>query len=1009
MATTHDIRCPADAVASHSPAFAFDCDSRTPTLNQVNACRAEPRLPNPTFALSSFPSSTGTPNARARRRPMSVADIQQTCLLSTSPVSDPGSGSASRVVALPQFSFNPGASIPPDPDFTATLSSPISPNTARLLPSPSRLAGHGHRRGGSEFVGGSIRDGNSIAIAATSTSPTKSDSGLASSCLQPPPPRRGHRRGVSGTIPINDLPFLYPQPDFLSQKGNSAPNSPITFSLQDSTLLPLDDQSCSLSVPSATTVSVKGLNDTDRIAIINQSVSVPNSPLGMDPSPRQIKSARARVGFSDTLEFIPRPLSLVSSDTSSTMTARLGHTVSGSISSIISATSPADRDGQALLTRSQTHETVESRPSTAGAILERTATDFNVAATGNISSPRRRNSVNTLLDNATSDPIKASNPSPSKILKRWSFFSLEPFLGSTSASKQQVLCSASSSESMNKAAIGGGGGSSLSDHEYDLSADDEAAMNDADDAKKERKRTSRKKRVKGWAGAILPLRTNKKQSKMLAVRPPTPPASARVPDEDEDENEKDNDNDNDNGADVIQPASESDISFITPTVLITESQPVEKDSASPKRWPDEDAGYPMIDLDAALGPFNTPLPHNAEWNAAQRAAGVVGKRKLYSAQGMKGFSGPGMHYHRRAESAPDLPPFDSGRPGIHKFGSSSTMADVFEEDEEDDGEAESAQSNSESKELEGEEMLGDDADADADDEKATLPMTARNKPAVGSVVNDTVVSDMPLRPADSRTHGCGATGSENASAIHRVHNECSKSSLHSLHEEVIAEEPYRMILRNTSVFGGLPVDQPNSASSSPRLSPHAGHRDVPAVEINQSLSLNNSVAAPLSPYSTSLASSYGSPRSPMSIDAQRMSTAPSSMTDENSFHSLLMSGEPGPEVRISVDYDVSSLMSRTSTMTRDSAFIPTSRMSQPSLRAQRPVSVSSAAFGRRRSSLVSLSRLISSAHGERSKLSMEVTLDNEGEARRSRTKDSKTKRLGRMMQFWKPNKDSGPA
>jgi hypothetical protein len=34
---------------------------------------------------------------------------------------------------------------------------------------------------------------------------------------------------------------------------------------------------------------------------------------------------------------------------------------------------------------------------------------------------------------------------------------------------------------------------------------------------------------------------------------------------------------------------------------------------------------------------------------------------------------------------------------------------------------------------------------------------------------------------------------------------------------------------------------------------------------------------------------------------------------------------------------------------------------------------------------------------------MEVTLDNEPESRRS--KHSKTKRLGRMMQFWKPSKE----
>jgi len=42
--------------------------------------------------------------------------------------------------------------------------------------------------------------------------------------------------------------------------------------------------------------------------------------------------------------------------------------------------------------------------------------------------------------------------------------------------------------------------------------------------------------------------------------------------------------------------------------------------------------------------------------------------------------------------------------------------------------------------------------------------------------------------------------------------------------------------------------------------------------------------------------------------------------------------------------------------------------------------------------------LINSSHGERSKLSIEVPMDSEPE---KKAKASKTKRLSRMMQFWK--------
>jgi hypothetical protein len=109
-------------------------------------------------------------------------------------------------------------------------------------------------------------------------------------------------------------------------------------------------------------------------------------------------------------------------------------------------------------------------------------------------------------------------------------------------------------------------------------------------------------------------------------------------------------------------------------------------------------------------------------------------------------------------------------------------------------------------------------------------------------------------------------------------------------------------------------------------------------------------------------------------------------------------------VRISVD-DIPSLTSSNSTMTRESLFAQHARFPPASKDQPRPASFTSTAFGRRRSSLASLSRLISSSHGERSKLSMEVPMDNEPE---KTVKSSKTKRLSRLMQFWKA-KDDKPA
>jgi hypothetical protein len=465
--------------------------------------------------------------------------------------------------------------------------------------------------------------------------------------------------------------------------------------------------------------------------------------------------------------------------------------------------------------------------------------------------------------------------------------------------------------------------------------------------KKSSKKDKKKKKSKGWTGSILPRKSKgqSKQSAGAAARPPTPPAPA-LPAEDEDDN-----------AEPLEPQSPQ---VTTPTVTITES-------ATPPKRRREDSTAAMIDLDAALGPFNTPLPHNPEWEAAQRAAGNTGKRRLHSAQGLKGFSGPGMHYHRRAESAPDLPPFDAGGSGLHRFGSSSTMADVFEEDEEDE-------------------------ESGANKNKATAHRFELDNQSDGDVTPPAApqkefLIDNQDTPLAIRRKGSGLSDKDQSSA-HSIRVERSRTSLQ---DKVIIEE-HSISLPRGAIFHG----STGSGDSASQPSMKQDSAPVDAATLQQC----NPASIPISPYSMSHASSFPSPRSPVSIDAQRISTAPSSIADETSFQSLLM-GEPGPEVRLSMDYDIPSLTSSNSTMTRDSAYTPNLRTPRPALREQRPVSVSSA-FGRRRSSLASLSRLISSSHGERSKLSMEVTLDDDADKRRSKT--SRTKRLSKLMQFWKSNK-----
>ncbi|KAM0529955.1 hypothetical protein ACHAPS_000593 [Verticillium nonalfalfae] len=390
--------------------------------------------------------------------------------------------------------------------------------------------------------------------------------------------------------------------------------------------------------------------------------------------------------------------------------------------------------------------------------------------------------------------------------------------------------------------------------------------------KPSKKSKKKKKKVKAWAGSIL-----KPKSKPRDKKGETDCLPDQLSTHSEPELEYRQD----------ESAVETVASPVTPTVTIT-------DSSSPNQtahpWkprsvstPEDDAAFSMIDLDAALGPFNTPVPHSAEWDAAQKAAGSA-KRQLHSAQGMKGFSGPGMHYHRRAESAPEMVPFEASRFGINRFGSSSTMADVFEEDEEEDDDDDSEDGKTTSSLPTSKDSLKDNrsdaAETCSDDE---------TPPAI-------IVQKNPLMDAL-------AVQDEEFGRTRHAASMKSERSMNSLHEQVIVEEPRNVDFRSAAVLQET-SDSTGSATPSPR---HAlGHTDLAPVEM------------------------------PFRPD-------------------------------------------------------------------QRPVSVSSAAFGRRRSSLASLSRLISSSHGERSKLSEEVPVDSEAEKKQ---KVSRAKRLSRMVQFWKAKDES---
>lgn len=790
-------------------------------------------------------------------------------------------------------------------------------------------------------MGGKIRDGDSITV--TNASPTKSESGMASPMLQPTRPRRGHAHRRSAAISSHDLSsIILPLPSH-NTKGNSAPSSPAFPERAANHDFPPFTQP---TEPEPTSLQGPG-------ARIDANESTPSAPLD-DERPAK-PAARNRVGFSDTLEFIPRPLSLVSSDASSTATARPGHSVSGSISSLISL-STGERELNSPLGFGSTPKLSESRPSTAGAVLERVLSTQEEEENLALRSPKRRGSIPFLGALPPALPLSPATPSPTRSAKKWTFFSREPFATGSPTRAQADSPVAGGSHSASPV-IGRESAEKLPDT---LASEPEVNLSNLKPLTK--KRSKKQKKVKSWAGTIL-LRKSKYRYGKQKRRTPTPPP-IRFTDElgrlDQ----------NATGLGLDQKES------IVPSFIVTGSSEENDDTTSwtfpkPNSLPDEDMTYQMIDLDAALGPFNTPLPRNPEWEAAQRAGGHV-KKQLHSAAGMSRFSGPGMHYHhRRAESAPEMVPFEGGRLGFRRFGSSSTMADVFEEDEEEEDGDSVGSSTGNSTPL------------------AETPSTETSKTTVlvEEAVSSPSVQEQPLPSTSSVSLPLGGTFQHPSWATSSV----SERSTPSFKDDATDAVPV--------VSSGTPGDSASINRYSGSTTPSPRHvfrpKDLAPVEVSP-LNLPPSSLAPVSPFSMTQSSAFPSPRTPMSYDAHCISTAPSSVTEDN-FHSLLM-GEPGPEVRISVD-DIPSLTSSNSTMTRESLFVPHSQARNPPLNElPRPASFTSAAFGRRRSSLASLSRLISSSHGERSKLSMEVPMDSEPE---KKAKVSKAKRLSRMVQFWK--------
>ena len=395
----------------------------------------------------------------------------------------------------------------------------------------------------------------------------------------------------------------------------------------------------------------------------------------------------------------------------------------------------------------------------------------------------------------------------------------------------------------------------------------------------------------------------------------------------------------------------------------------------------------IIDLNEAFGSPNTP-------SKTGRLQGFGARRQLHSSRMMRESAGmQGQAQHRRTESAPVLTQFDyppSNSPV------QSPMDDVFEEDEGEEEEdvravgshfrrafLSSSTSNAEANRDDEQEGGTQTLDASSD---AGLARSSRSSGTVSSIDENAANSIQLL---------------SSLSAISPTYPTAQRRP--SLIEDTIVEEPSVEIVGDEEEPRASLITKSSDSSETPTiLADHSG-----AI-----LTIPSAQASLMTP-TTYAASTFSTPdfaRHQDSFETSRLGTSASSMTDCRTMSSFAT--ETGNGNRPSVD-DVPSLTSSRSTAIgsmhqvapRRAAYVRSE--SAPII----PSSNKQTDGRRKRASIQSLTKLVGASFGEgRSSRSqadsdeLDLTLDSGAAAADKRRK--KENRLSRLM-FWKHRQPSG--
>ena len=884
-----------EVAASGQHRYSQSIGNMLTTPNMAASATQIEMCPNPEFSFPRLPPtgqhSEGTGSRRAGGRPLSMmADAR--------PLTSEARHKRAATQQLPSFSFNSS-------DHTGLSGEqPSLPPLEPIATTPSSR----HRRNVSEFVGGV---GMNSAI---SSSPTRT------SALEMPKNPRGHRHRRSAAISSHDLSNMLAPAEPQPRLSSSLPSTPLEHPM---------DMSHAFG-------ENRTLDSDDPFGPALDTVTS-----GRPPSRRQ-------VGFSDNVEYIPRPLSTISSETESSLNTIRGHSVNNSISSVLSLSTPSPPASRSRAISLET--TMEDEPRS----LPKSSIEIS----------KRMEREGEWLKHGSSRanvdrPATASDAIPKTLT-----FAADGAFGKSrprSGKKHTASRSLGFDRRKSEPAIGVhlGEPSRLSARLSALSLQEPSCESnmavEEDEAAATRRSSTRK--IKDWAVSKI-VRRARPRSEVFAPRPPMHPepfVESSVA-----ETNLDAVFNMDIDEDVVRERTvipQSQLDMHIPTYI---------------RNRDSEDGA-MLDLDDALGRSRTPTQ-----NVSHRP-----RKMLHSDRGTQDFMGPGAHYqpmHNRTASAPVLMAFDMNRTGTPP---QQGLA-VFDEEEEDQPQDIRARPTS--------------TQSTGDEENLTGVSIVDQAPSVPSADNETSLDE-----------GLGIGRSEwdleapqYPSTSSRLSTPILERRASSIVDQTIVEETSPIDL--VTIVNDQGIWQENDVDiRAHSLTKSSDSSEAPTIMAVPTGLLALPDGETPETFQSSAFSSPDFARRQSSFDTSRVGTSASSMTDNRTVSSCT-TGEPQHDHRMSVD-DVPSLTSSRSTMIstmhantsrRDVGGYRTPSMTSGSLQSE-----GAETTRRKRRSIQSMSQLVGMPFGPKASTT-DVSRPSTAatETILSQTPKKKEHRLKKLM-FWK--------